>query len=100
MDEDEQNVLACISFPEQHRSKLHSTNPLGRLNKEVRRRADVVGIFPNGDSITRLVGAVLLEQNGERQLQHRYMQIEGMAALTTPQTEEAKPLQITPRPPN
>ena len=97
MDEAEQDVLAYISFPEQHRSKLHSTNPLERLNKEVKRRADVVGIFPNEDSITRLVGAVLLEQNDEWQLQHRYMQIGGMAALTTPQTEEAKPLQITPK---
>ena len=70
MDEAEQDVLAYISFPEQHRSKLHSTNPLERLNKEVKRRADVVGIFPKEDSTTRLVGAVLLEQNDEGQLQH------------------------------
>ena len=97
MDEAEQDVLSYLSVPEQHRSKLHSTNPLERLNKEVKRRADVVGIFPNEDSITRLVGAVLLEQNDEWQLQHRYMQIEGMAALTTPQTDEATPLQITPK---
>jgi transposase-like protein len=95
MDEAEQDVLAYIGFPEQHRSKLHSTNPLERLNKEVKRRVDVIGIFPNKDSITRLVGAVLLEQNDEWQLQHRYMQIEGMAALATPQTEEIKPLQTT-----
>ena len=53
-----------------------------RLNKEVKRRADVVGIFPNEASITRLIGAVLLEQNDEWLLQHRYMQIEGMAELT------------------
>jgi hypothetical protein len=59
------------------------TNPLERLNKEVKRRADVVGIFPNEASITRLIGAVLLEQNDEWLLQCRYMQIEGMAELNT-----------------
>ena len=57
------------------------TNPLERLNKEVKRRSDVVGIFPNEASIVRLIGAVLLEQNDEWQLQHRYMQVEGMAEL-------------------
>ena len=76
--------LPNITFPAQHRTKLHSTNPLERLNKEVKRRADVVGIFPNEASITRLIGAVLLEQNDEWLLQCRYMQIEGMAELTPP----------------
>ena len=79
MDASEADVLAYMSFPAQHRTKLHSTNPLERLNKEVKRRADVVGIFPNGDSIVRLIGAVLLEQNDEWQSQHRYMQVEAFA---------------------
>ena len=96
MDDAEADVLAYIAFPMRHRAKLHSTNPLERLNKEVKRRADVVGIFPNEDSITRLVGAVLLEANDDWQLQHRYMQIEGMAELDAPQLEEGSTLQITP----
>jgi hypothetical protein len=66
MDESEPDVLAYMGFPTQHRAKLHSTNPLERLNKELKRRADVVGIFPDEASITRLIGAVLLEANGER----------------------------------
>ena len=71
------------------------TNPLERLNKEVKRRADVVGIFPNEASITRLIGAVLLEQNDEWLLQHRYMQIEGMAELTPPLID-ADPAKLPP----
>ena len=87
MDDSEHDVLAYMTFPAQHRAKLHSTNPLERLNKEVKRRADVVGIFPNEASITRLIGAVLLEQNDEWLLQCRYMQIEGMAELTPPSVD-------------
>jgi putative transposase len=87
MDESEHDVLAYMGFPAQHRAKLHSTNPLERLNKEVKRRADVVGIFPNEASITRLIGAVLLEANDEWQLQHRYMQVEAMAELLPPLIE-------------
>jgi transposase-like protein len=94
MDDSEHDVLAYLAFAAQHRTKLHSTNPLERLNKEVKRRADVVGIFPNEASITRLIGAVLLEQNDELQLQHRYMQLEAVAELTQPDTE---PLQLPPR---
>jgi len=71
------------------------TNPLERLNKEVKRRADVVGIFPNEAAIVRLVGAVLMEQHDEWQLQHRYMQLEAMAELVTP--TDAEPLQLPPR---
>jgi putative transposase len=87
MDESEHDVLAYLGFPAQHRAKLHSTNPLERLNKEVKRRADVVGIFPGEASIIRLIGAVLLEANDEWQLQHRYMQVEAMAELVPPLIE-------------
>ena len=87
IDESETDVLAHMDFPTQHRSKIHSTNPIERVNKEVKRRADVVGIFPNEASIIRLVGAVLLELNDEWQLQHRYMQTEAMAELTPPMIE-------------
>ena len=95
MDDSEHDVLAYRAFPFQHRTQLPSTNPLERLNKEVKRRADVVGIFPNEASITRLIGAVLLDQNDEWLLQCRYMQVEGMAELT-PQSIEADPAKLPP----
>ena len=95
MDDSEHDVLAYMTFSIQHRTKLHSTNPLERLNKEVKRRADVVGVFPNEASITRLIGAVLLEQNDEWLLKHRYMQIEGMAEPTPPLID-ADPAKLPP----
>ena len=94
IDESEADVLAHLDFPIQHRSKIHSTNPLERSNKEVKRRADVVGIFPNEGAMIRLVGAVLLEANDEWLLQHRYMQTEAMTELTPPLIE-AEPTQIS-----
>ena len=65
--------------PREHRQKLHSTNPLERLNGEIKRRTNVVGIFPNEDAITRLVGAILLEQNDEWAVSRRYMTLESIA---------------------
>ena len=70
------------------------TNPLERLDKEVKRRADVVGNFPNEAAIVRLVGAVLMEQHDEWQRQQRYMQLEAMNELAT---TDAEPLQLRPR---
>ncbi len=90
MGETEHDMLACMTFPAQRRVKLHSTNPLERWKKEVKRRADVVGIFPNKQSIIRLIGTILLEQNDEWQLQSRYMQVKVMAELN-PQLNEAQP---------
>jgi putative transposase len=94
IDDSEADVLAHMDFPLQHRAKIHSTNPIERLNKEVKRRADVVGIFPNEAAIIRLVGAVLLEQNDEWQTQNRYMQTEPMAELAPPAVDVFPP-QIT-----
>lgn len=81
MDDAEDDVLAHKGFPKEHRSKIHSTNPLERLNGEIKRRTEVVGIFPNEPAIYRLVGALLLEQNDERALQRRYMPLETLAEV-------------------
>ena len=76
------DVLAFMDFPKAHRTQLASTNPLERVNAEIKRRTNVVGIFPNDESIIRLVGAMLLEQNDEWQLQRRYMQLEGLQTVS------------------
>lgn len=82
MDDTECDVLTFMSFPRAHRTQIHSTNPLERLNAEIKRRTNVIGIFPNDRAVIRLVGALMLEQNDEWSLQRRYMQLEGLQSLS------------------
>jgi len=77
----EEDLLAFYQLPKEHWTKLRSTNPLERVNKEIGRRADVVGIFPNDAAVIRLVGALLSEQNDEWLVQRRYLSVESMALI-------------------
>jgi len=82
--EAEEDILAYMAFPKEHHRQIHSTNPLERLNKEIKRRADVVGIFPNDSSVLRLLGTVMMEQNDEWIVQRRYFSQESMKKLLQP----------------
>ncbi len=86
MQEAEDDVLTYMTFPKDHRTRLHSTNPLECLNKEIKRRTHVVGIFPNQNAIVRLVGALMLEQNDEWAVTRQYMTLETIDEVCKDQT--------------
>ena len=82
MERTEADVLAYMDFPREHWTQISSTNPIERVNREIKRRCDVIGIFPNDAAIIRLVGALMLEQNDEWAVCRRYMTLEGLAAIS------------------
>lgn len=94
LEEAEEDLIAFYQLPREHWTKLRSTNPLERVNKEIGRRTDVVGIFPNDAAVIRLAGALLSEQNDEWLVQRRYLSVESMAlilAATEPADSVAEP---------
>jgi putative transposase len=89
-------VLAFSVFPAEHWRKVWSNNPLERVNKEIKRRCNVVQIFPDDDSVIRLVGAILIEQHDEWATHRRYFSEQSMAKLTTRDTENVPAGELTP----
>ena len=97
LEEAEEDLIAFYAFPGEHWTKLRSTNPLERVNKEIGRRTDVVGIFPNDKAVIRLAGALLSEQNDEWLVQRRYLSVESMALILaepTPPEQPSEPQEV------
>ena len=80
----EEDILAYMAFPPEHWTRLYSTNPLERLNREVKRRTDIVGVFPDQDAVIRLVGSVVQEIDDEWQVERRYFSQDSMRKLNEP----------------
>ena len=93
--EAEEDLLAFMSFPREHWSKLRSTNPLERVNREIGRRSDVVGIYPNDAALLRLAGALLIEQNDEWLVGRRYLSIESLEVVMAMPAETARAKEVT-----
>jgi putative transposase len=89
LEQAEEDLTGFYAFPREHWTKIRSTNPLERVNKEIGRRSDVVGIFPNDQAVIRLAGALLLEQNDEWLVQRRYLSAESMALVLTEPSDPA-----------
>ncbi len=92
LNEATDDVLAYMGFPAEHRRQLHSTNTPERLNREIKRRTDVVGVFLNRAAVIRLVGAILAEQSDEWSTGRRYFSQESMNKLISRQTTANEPL--------
>lgn len=98
LEEAEEDVLSYMNFPQQHWRQIHSTNPLERQNREIRRRTDVVGIFPNAPSALRLVTMLLIEQNDEWAVSRRYFSLESMQLLKPPAEATKEPAALSAAP--
>jgi len=99
LEQAEEDILAYMAFPREHWSRIYSTNPLERLNKEIKRRTNVVGIFPNQPAVIRLVGSILMETSDEWVIGRRYFSLETMNKLIEPEpllSTKPTPMRLAP----